>query len=52
MPAAGEKFLRIDSSNMQKQRKVAAAGKYFEIWYFSNPGECIFFMRIQPPLKN
>ena len=24
--------------------------KIFEIWFFSNPRESIFFMRVQPPL--
>ena len=38
MPAQGENFLKIVSSNMQS----------FEIWYLSIPGECIFFIRIQP----
>ena len=49
MPAAGETFLKTDSSNMQKQRKVAHRRHFFEIWYFSNPGEWISFMRVQPP---
>ena len=53
MSAAGEKILKIVSSNMQKQKKVGHRRRiFFEIWYFWNPGVCISFMRIQrPPLE-
>ena len=51
MPAAGENNLKIVSSNMQKQRKVACRRQKIVKYGTFQIQECISFMKVQPLLK-
>ena len=46
-----KKFENCLMKYAKRNKSSPPQAKNFEIRYFSNPGECISFMRIQPPLE-
>ena len=50
MLAAGENVWKLTHQICKTNKSSPLQANFFEIWYFSNPGECISFMIIQPPL--
>ena len=47
-------FLKSNNIYVKTKKKGPPQAKIFEIWYFLNPGDYIFIMKIQtpPPFKN
>ena len=46
-------FFKVKKIIMLKRRKIARRRrKFFKIWYFLTPGDCIFIMKSTPTLKN